>query len=320
MKVLLTGASGAIGGELIPFLLQKGMNILGVSRKNLEIPEVNFKNLRLDLNKIVIKDSKIIYKEDLRIESLLNDELENINCVVHLAGLASGEGKTREDYLLSNYENTVKLIKIAQLKKISTFIYSSSASVYGFKKNTICKETDPTEGSSHYAISKIFAENAILDSEIPNKIILRVGSVFGKNLKSTINKLINFQKKGLLPVPMKKNNYKSFIYIEDLILFMEKFIHYKGSGIFNICYPEAFEYGEIIKIIMKNSNYKSMKVYIPEFSYILEEYIRKIFFNHSDSKLKPLFQSVIMDSTKLLNEFKIEPTIGMEEGIKKSMN
>jgi len=206
MKILMTGGSGSIGSELIPILLSSGHIVVSLSRRTIGISHSNFKSIQCDLSNLSFENGKFLYKEDEKVEHFLLENISKIDCILHLAGLPSGEGFILEDYLKQNLYPTQTLVDIAKYFNIPKFIYSSTASVYGENESLEPSiETDSLNGKSFYAVSKIESEKYVLQSSIPNIVIFRISSVYGRNLKSYINKIIKYYNKSLFPYPLKKN-------------------------------------------------------------------------------------------------------------------
>lgn len=319
MKILLTGGRGAIGRELLPILLKSGHTILSFSRAELNLNHPNLIKIIININNIDLEGDLIQYKTSSEIQSKIDFELNNIDCILHLAGIPSGEGKNWEDYKEGNIETTRKLVKIAEIKNINKFIFSSSISVYGYSSTTPNIETDILNGNTNYAKSKIEAENIILNSKINKKIILRISSVYGKNLKSFINKLLKFNAEGIIPYPIIKNNYKSFIFIEDLIKFIIISINYENEGIFNISHPQLIEYNDIIKIMEFIQNRRSLKIPLFPMFVSLEYKLKKFFFHREESSLRPLFYSATVNPYLAIEKFKFFPKYDIHSGILKIM-
>lgn len=317
MKILLTGGGGAIGRQLLPILLDSGHIVLSISRKDINFTHPNLKKILLDFKYLCVEENQISYSKSTGIQESLNSELNDFNCVIHLAGVASGEGKSLEDYKTGNIDITKKLVEISELKNIDKFIFSSSASVYGSRNTDSNIETDYLYGSTLYAKSKIEAETIVLNSNINKKIIFRISSVYGKNFKSFINKLLNLSKKGIVPLPAIKNNYKSFIYVDDLIHFIVLSIASEEQGIFNISRPELVEFRDLLFLIEKIQNKKTIKIPLLSILVNMEYIIKKYILRNGDSSLRPLFYSAKVDPKKAIENYKYFPKIDIQSGIKK---
>lgn len=107
MKILVTGSSGFIGGELVKDLEGKHEIVL------------------FDL----LEDKDILNYEQLK------DSMKGCEVVVHLAALRKPyEDKTFEDYFRVNCIGTFNVCKAAKECGVKKLVYSSSTSYYGIEK------------------------------------------------------------------------------------------------------------------------------------------------------------------------------------------
>ena len=112
MRILLTGNNGYIGSVLTDELLKKNYQVTGY--------EIDY-FYDCNLNKIEKKKIKQI-KKDIR--NISQDDLEGIDIVIHLAGLANDplgdfDPKLTEEI---NYQSTVRLAEISKRQKVKRFI------------------------------------------------------------------------------------------------------------------------------------------------------------------------------------------------------
>lgn len=148
MKILITGNLGYVGTILTKNI--KGHKIYGLDAGYFK-----------DILQNKYKFKKKIFKQYIAdIRNIDYKILDNIDCVVHLAGVSNDPiGSSFKDATKSiNIVSTKKLIVEAKKRKIKSFIFASSCSVYGLSKKT-CYETSKTQPLTIYAKSKIIIEN-----------------------------------------------------------------------------------------------------------------------------------------------------------------
>ena len=123
MKIMVTGDRGYIGSVLVPMLIEKGHEVIGLDSGFFE--EVCFLDYNNDYHKIT-KDIREVTKS----------ELKGVEAIIHLAGLSNdplGEfsPKLTEEI---NFSASVKLAQLAKESEVHRFIYASSQSMYGISK------------------------------------------------------------------------------------------------------------------------------------------------------------------------------------------
>jgi len=150
MKVLVTGASGYIGGQTAIQLHEQGHEVYGIDRRPL--PD-NLKVLDLFTG---------FSEHDFVLEDAMNwITYVNPDAIIHCAGtsLVGPSMKDPAEYYENNFVKTKKLVDHLLLTKwAGRFIFSSSAATYGTPIMTPCQEVDPTEPISPYGESKLMIE------------------------------------------------------------------------------------------------------------------------------------------------------------------
>ena len=141
MKILVTGGVGYIGSHTCIELLKAGYEVVVVD---------NLCNSSLEALKHVEKlaDSNIpFYKVDVRDKAALTHVFEkhSIDGVIHFAGLkAVGESVEKPiEYYDTNVGGTFILAEVMRDFNCKTFIFSSSATVYGDPHTVPIKEDFP---------------------------------------------------------------------------------------------------------------------------------------------------------------------------------
>ena len=149
MKVLVTGSEGYIGSILVPMLIEKGFEVVGL--------DVCFYS-NGNLNRYSFPKYKLI-KKDIRDVTLDDLKGQNYDAIIHLAALSNDPlGILNKDLTYEiNYKASVNLAYMAKKAGISRFIFASSCSLYG-ASNKILTEDDEPNPQTPYGKSKILAE------------------------------------------------------------------------------------------------------------------------------------------------------------------
>ena len=163
MAILLTGGAGFIGSHTAVELLQAGHEVV--------IADMLFNAKRSVIDRIEQITGKTVsfYKADVTDESVLRKIFrENtIDTVVHFAGLKA-VGESVENpimYYRNNLNAALSVLNVMKEYGCHRFIFSSSATVYGFRNPMPLKETMPLgECTNPYGWTKWFIEQILRDT------------------------------------------------------------------------------------------------------------------------------------------------------------
>jgi UDP-glucose 4-epimerase len=147
MNVIVTGASGYIGGHVALKLKDAGHTVVGIDRR--ECP----KHLAEVYNKFICDD----FAGATSLGAIIQ---ERPDAIVHCAGtsLVGPSVKNPAEYYDNNVVKTIKLLDLVRNALRCRVIFSSSASVYGTPIMNPCHEVDPREPISPYGESKLMIE------------------------------------------------------------------------------------------------------------------------------------------------------------------
>ena len=192
--ILITGAGGYIGTNLVSKLIKLKYKVVALD--TFWFGNYLKKNKRL---KILKKD---IRKLDLK-------DLNNIDTIIHLASIANDPAAELNAKLTwdINVLATYNLIDLAVKKKIKKFIFASSGSVYGIKKEKKVIEDLPLHPVSEYNKSKRIAERILLIFKKKIDLtILRPATVCGYSPSMRLDVAVN----ALTFNALKNNKIKVF--------------------------------------------------------------------------------------------------------------
>ena len=152
-SVLVTGGAGYIGSHTCKILKKNGFTPITIDR-HIERPgHATFgPHFQVDLPKD---------------QSYLNEIIKryNIQSCIHFAGSASvGESvKDPGKYYKNNVITTMALLDQLVQNNIKTFIFSSSAAVYGDPGNRKCREDRGPNPINPYGVTKLIVERMLMD-------------------------------------------------------------------------------------------------------------------------------------------------------------
>jgi UDP-glucose 4-epimerase len=161
MAVLVTGGAGYIGSHTVVALIEAGLVPIVVD---------NFSNAKptvLDRIEEITGRRPVFVDGDIRDRPLL-DRLfadHDIDSVIHFAGKkAVGESvATPIEYYDNNVGGTVVLLAAMRDAGVRTFVFSSSATVYGDPASVPIGEDFPTGATNPYGRTKLMVEEILAD-------------------------------------------------------------------------------------------------------------------------------------------------------------
>ncbi|MFH1231635.1 MAG: NAD(P)-dependent oxidoreductase [Planctomycetota bacterium] len=221
MKVLVTGASGFVGGHLVQKLLEKKYEVFCICRKtsNLKhletlsypperVPRIGFTNL-----KFVTADlSNTSYNNTLK------EVLKEVDYIYHLAGVI--KAYSAEDYDKGNFGATryfIEAVDNAKNKNLKRFLHLSSLAAAGPADDTKgISEESYCHPVSDYGKSKLKGENVVSGYKDSLPVtILRPPVVYGPRDSGLLFffKIISY---GIKP-QFNPKKHISLIYVKDLV-------------------------------------------------------------------------------------------------------
>lgn len=161
MKILITGSSGRIGSTLADYLKSQGHWVRGLdvslAPSNSPIDETVVSSL-LDLD-------------------ALNQALDGIDAVAHLAALMTWHPKDNPRLFEVNVTGTFQLLQAAKNRGLQRFVFASSGEVYPElnPKHLPITEEHPTLPNSPYGMTKLLGEQMVktvaAQSDLPYTIL-----------------------------------------------------------------------------------------------------------------------------------------------------
>ena len=317
-KILVTGASGFIGNALCNRLFKSHYITYGVVRNSSALFTDN------NFNQILIKE--------INSNTNWKDVLNNINCIVHCAGIAHNMNKNNDlnFYRSVNLDGTKHLAEQAAEAGVKKLIFLSSIKVNGeytddkydksissYQKKNSFTHVDPPNPIDPYSISKLEVEKVL--HEIYAKtgletVIIRLPLVYGKNVKGNLARLIRLVKSGI-PLPFGNiANQRSMIGIDNLVdLLIWCIDHPEASGkTFLASDGEDLSTPELIKLIASSMGRKAN---LFPFPISILKFLGSVFGRREEINRLVGFLRIDNSYTKKILNW--TPPISVEEGIRR---
>lgn len=277
-QILLTGSSGFLGKNILPEL-----------QKNYSVSALDLQNASYTCN---------LSKE-------VPDLKESFDIVLHAAGKAHSVPTTEAEAQLFfdvNYQGTVNLCKALEKAGIpQSFVFISTVAVYGCEQGIDITEDYPKKGTTPYALSKIQAEDFLIEWCREHGVILsilRPSLIAGPNPPGNLHDMIQGIKTGRYLSIAGGKACKSLLMVQDIARLVPLLAE-KG-GIYNVCSDDQPTFRDLEKLIAQQLN-KKPPVNIPLevarfFAFVGNFLGRKAPIN--SAKLEKITQSRILSNQK----------------------
>lgn len=214
MKMLLTGASGFVGGEIARECQRRGIPLLPVFR-TLSSAQQNG------------QDAASAFIADFEGNADWLTALTGVDCVIHCAARVHVMQEKSHDPLAlfrkANVENTLNLAKHAAVAGVRRFIFVSSIKVNGefteagrpFTADDAPAAEDPYGVSKHEAETVLHQIAADTGMEV---VIIRPPLVYGPGVKGNFESLMRWLAQGIpLPLAAVTDNRRSLVALDNLV-------------------------------------------------------------------------------------------------------
>ncbi|WP_439887647.1 NAD-dependent epimerase/dehydratase family protein [Pseudomonas sp. MBLB4123] len=206
MKILVTGASGFIGGRFARFALEQGL-------------AVRVNGRRAEGVEHLVKRGAEFVQGDLGDAELARRLCHDVEAVVHCAGAVGVWGRY-EDFHRANVQVTENIVEACLKQQVRRLVHLSSPSIYfdGRSRVAIREEQVPKRFFDHYGKTKYLAEQRVFGAqEFGLEVLaLRPRSVTGAGDTSIFPRLINMQRKGRLAIIGNGLNKVDFTSVHNL--------------------------------------------------------------------------------------------------------
>jgi len=294
-KILITGGAGFLGRHLSRTMAQEGHQIKIIDLKN--NPE--FETVIAD-----IQDTQAMKKE-----------LAGIDVVFHLASLIeAGESvKFPQKFVDVNVSGTVSVLEAMRANNVKTFLFSSSAAIYGEPQRTPIFEDDRTIPINPYGMTKLAME-ALVSSYVASHgmtgVALRYFNLYGpeENHEPETHAIPRFIKQihedQEVTVWGQGQHQRDFIHVRDVVS--------AHVSALQLCFDQPHMY-----------HYMNLSTQQPcsvlELIHLIEKVMDKKaqITHHPDRPGDPLV--LVADASKARNVLHWESKVSLEEGLRETV-
>lgn len=238
-KIIIPGAAGLVGQNLIVFLLKAGYTNLVAIDKHKHNTKM-LAELHPDIT---------VIEADLAEQGAWQDSLKNADMIIMLQ--AQIGGLTIEPFIRNNVTSTENIIQSAKQYNVPYIVHISSSVL-------------ESEADDFYTQTKEQQENLVIRSGIPH-CILRPTLMFGWFDRKHLGWLSRFMAKiPVFPIPSHGRFMRQPLYVGDFCNIIISAMHKQPEDkIYNITGREKIDYVDIIKAIKNTLGLRTWIVHIP---------------------------------------------------------
>jgi UDP-glucose 4-epimerase len=283
MRVLLTGASGFVGGYLAPALVAAGHEVQALVR---------------DVGGYEAPDGVTPLEADL--EHLDRVALPEVDAVAHFVQANVPFPDEAGTLYAVNTISTLVLLEHARTCGAQRFLYASSASVYGFGDRPFT-EADPVAAHDFYATTKINSEQLVgTYSPFLGTSVFRLVAPYGPGQSGRMIPGVIGRVRDGRPVTLNGGGRPRMnpIYVEDAVRAAVAALVLEGNHLVNVAGDEVVGIDRIAELAG-------------------EALGREPVFEHGDADAPG---DVVADTTRFDELFDLPDRVGMAEGIRRMVS
>jgi nucleoside-diphosphate-sugar epimerase len=206
----VTGAGGFLGSRLCRMLVEQGMRVRAVHRRDSTPPA---------LAELAARPGAAVELVSADLESADGPRraVEGCSALIHAAARVSDWG-TREQYLRANFEATVALLHAAEKAGCARFVAVGTVGVHGMGSHRGTTEEGPYYGDlPDYQDTKLMAERAVLARNGPGfaTSVLRMGYLYGPGDTTSTYRIFRAIEAGVFGYIGDGSARTSMIYVDD---------------------------------------------------------------------------------------------------------
>ena len=246
MRIFVTGVNGYIGAVLGPYLMTRGLTVVGLDTGYYRDGWLFSDDRRMPLQPHTIN-------KDLR--DVTVDDLDGCDAVVHLAELSNdplGQNNPAITHQI-NHQGSVLLANAARRLGIRRFVYFSSCSVYGAGSGEFLDETAAPNPQTAYAECKVLVERDVgaMTGDDFCPVFLRNATAYGPSPRMRFDIVLNdlsamaYTSRRIAMVS-DGSPWRPVVHIEDIC----------EAAYRSVVAPEAAVRGKIFNVGLNSENYR----------------------------------------------------------------
>jgi UDP-glucose 4-epimerase len=208
-RILITGATGAVGPLVVNALHEEGYSIRTLS---IDRPTVG-----------LWPDDAEVLIGDVTNSDCVQAAMQGVDAVIHLAALLHIDNppiSLKEKYEKINVGGTANVVSKAVQAGVSRVVFFSTIAVYGQSSGRILTEDTIPNPDTFYSQTKYAAERIVLEAKgLDGRqigTVLRFGAIYGARIKGNYQRLLQALVKGRFIPIGDCTNRRTLVYDKDV--------------------------------------------------------------------------------------------------------
>jgi nucleoside-diphosphate-sugar epimerase len=276
-KILVAGATGFIGSELVRQLILKGYRVRCLVRKNSKTNKINFKGIEFSFGDVTDKQS-------------IKNICEGVDIVFHLAGIGDINAVSKKHYIeykKVNVDGTKNIFRESLNSGVKKFFHFSSMAAMGNVNKRKISPLDPCSPELPYGITKYESEQIFSKIRKETKIktfVIRPCMVYDwiEDDEKEASKIMKMVKRGVVFIPGNGNNLLNIINRKSLVKRLINMMKEDVKAGTYIMVDETITFNEFIQRVVNQYKIKNVRIFhLPKILIYrpiqLIEYLAKVF-------------------------------------------
>ncbi|MFO0589001.1 MAG: NAD-dependent epimerase/dehydratase family protein [Polyangiaceae bacterium] len=258
-KILVTGASGFIGGHVCEALARRGKSVRAMARRSSDVSQLD--GVPVDL-----------VHADLGDPASLDRACQGVDTVIHTAAAVGSFGEW-DHFYETGVLGTQRLIEAAVKNGVPRFIHLSSIAAYGLKDHRRrVDETTPydrrPQAWNHYVREKVMSEQILWKAHEERKIqatSVRPSVVIGARDRNAIPRLVDLLRLPVTALPGRPNMRFPVVCIDDCVDAVVRAVEEDVSigRAYNVSGESPISLADFFGLIAKHSHLPPPRLYLP---------------------------------------------------------
>lgn len=255
-RVLVTGASGFIGGHVVRALARSGRPVRAMSRRMpAGMPSPGVEPVLAD------------FLDGERLGKVCGE----VAVVVHCAGHAHAHGAGGDDaaaHIEGNLVATRSLAEAAARVGVARFVFISSVKAVGPPGAAVADEDWSVPPDSAYGRSKRAAEEALVEIATRSGmqvICLRPAMVYGPGSRGNLERMLGGVRAGWFPPLPETGGRRSLVHVDDLVAAIARCVEgaLPSRRVYNVAHPQRHSGAELYDAMRRVLGLPRLRLRVP---------------------------------------------------------